>query len=273
MLAEEYFSKPMHALFRSYDLAAYGRVKLDVKRPALDLGCGNGAFASLVSRLYGLDGLDLATDLRPGDVRAASRRGLYRLAVPSDARFLPLKAQTIGFILCNGVLCCIEPGHDQAIAELARVLKPNGQLVMTVPTPRFTTLLLPVRILRQLGLRSLAERYTRAVNRRHGHRTLQSREEWQKELERAGLSVEDHAHYFSRREAIWWSILAMRPFQFSAFLRYLPGFVQRIAIAVTETMVRSLPEGRPIPQQEAGYLLIVARKLAAPVEPVWRDGS
>jgi SAM-dependent methyltransferase len=203
ILAHEYFSKPMQALFRSYDLAVYNLVDLDFRRPAVDLGCGDGAFASVFCRSRSLDGFDLGSDLRTKSLRRASSRRCYRLVFSSDARALPIRTATVKFVLCNGVLCCIGPGHERALLEVARILTTGGQLLMTVPTPGFTTHLLPTRLFEHLGLPMLAALYSRRMNARNGHRRLAYLDGWRRELERVGLKIEQHVYYFARSEAIW----------------------------------------------------------------------
>lgn len=251
----------MHALARSYDLAAYDLVKLDIKRPALDLGCGNGAFASVFCRIKGLDGLDLGLDLNTKNVRLVKRRSLYKIAFQADSRALPIKTGTIRFIICNGVLCCISPGHDLALFEVARVLETGGQFAMTVPTPNFATALLLPRMFEHLGLHKLATLYCTRLNARNGIRKSGDLELWRKELERVGLKVEGYVHYFGESEATWWSVFAMRPFQLFTILRYLPEFIQRLGVTLTERLIRSVP--RPIHPEEKNcvFLLIVAKKV------------
>jgi SAM-dependent methyltransferase len=260
VLAQEYFSKPMHALARSYDLAAHNLVKLDIRRPALDLGCGNGGFGSVFCSVNGLNGFDFGMDLDIRSVRLARRRGLYKIIFRSDVRTLPIKTETIEFILCSGVLCSIHPRYDLALLEIARILKSGGQLVLTLPTPGYTSALLPTRLFECLGLRKLAVLYSKQVNERNQHHKLEYLEWWQKELERAGLKIEEYVHYFAASEAAWWSILNMRPFQLFAVSRYLPGFIQRIAADFTERVTRAVPRSIQPSEQECGYLLISARK-------------
>jgi SAM-dependent methyltransferase len=261
ILAQEYFSKPMHALFRSYDLAAYNSVNLGIAHPILDLGCGNGAFGSVFCRIHGFDGLDFGMDVSSKNVRLAQRRGHYKVVSQGDIRALPFKTGVIRSILCNAALCCVHPGYNLALQEIARILQTGGQLAMTIPTPRFTEILLPTRLFKGLGLHRLAALYARMVNHRNGHRTLEYLDVWWKELARAGLKVEHYTTYFSGSEATWWSLFAMRPFQLFAIIRYLPEFIQHFAVAFTARLIHSVPRSIHPPETEYGYLLIIARKL------------
>ena len=251
----------MHALFRAYDLAAYNAVNLGIAHPILDLGCGNGAFGSVFCRVHGFDGLDFGMDVSSKNVRLAQQRGDYKVVSQGDVRALPFKTGVIRSILCNGVLCCVHPGYDLALQEIARILQTGGQLAMTIPTPRFTEVLLPTRLCKGLGLYRLATLYARMVNHRNGHRTLEYLDVWRKELACAGLKVEHYINYFSGSEATWWSLFAMRPFQSFAILRYLPEFIQHFAVAFTAKLIHPVPRSTHPQETEYGYLLIVARKL------------
>ena len=132
---------------------------------------------------------------------------------------------------------------------------------MTVPTSRYTSLLIPTRIFTYLGLERLAVLYARRVNKRNGHRVLETPEWWHGELERTGLTIEKSISYFGTREAACWSILTMRPFQVCATLRYVPRLIQRIAVAFTEWIIRNAPRSRNADERSCGYVLFVARKL------------
>jgi SAM-dependent methyltransferase len=260
ILADEYFSKPAQALFRSYDLRSYDSVKMNIRQPVLDLGCGNGAFGSVFSQVYELKGLNLGLDLDFKSVQFASRRGLYDSLCSADVRALPINSGSIGLVLSNSVLCCIHPGHELALVEVARILVPGGQFVMTVPTPEFTDNLVPKRLFDRLGLHRLSVWYSNGMNKRNGHRKLQSFEVWKKELEQVGFTVEDHLCYFANSEAFWWSLTAMRPFQLCALFRYFPKIVQRIASLLTELLLRYVASLNPSDCKNCGFLLIVATK-------------
>jgi trans-aconitate methyltransferase len=108
-LSKEYFAKPMHWLFRTFELIAYSKVNLDIRRPILDLGCGTGAFGQVFCNFKDLSQIDLGTDLNLRCVRLVSRRSVYALVFQSDARAIPIKTNASRFVLCNGTISTIEP--------------------------------------------------------------------------------------------------------------------------------------------------------------------
>jgi SAM-dependent methyltransferase len=261
ILAREYFSKPMQALFRAFELRAYDTVKLEFEHPALDLGCGIGAFATVLCWYKELDGLEFGADLTFKDLQQAKRRPVYKMAFQANAQALPIKGGALKFVLCNGVLCCIYPGYEVALGEVARVLKSGGQFVMTVPTPGFTSALLPNRLFETLRFNSLAEWYCRRINARLGHRKLADLAFWKRQLALVGLRVEHSQLYFSKTQKTWWSIFATRPFQLFSLARYFPRSVQRLALIATTTLLRILPKPTHWREDECGYLIVVAKKV------------
>lgn len=265
VLAEEYYSKPGQGLAGLYDLVAFDLandlVSFDIRQPALDLGCGNGAFGSAFCRSLGFDGFDLGMDLKARDVREATRRGPYKFTLQSDARVIPIKTGTIRFILSHGVLCCIHPGHELALLEVARILETGGQFVMTVPTPGWTSALFPTRLFEFLGFQKLARFYSRKTDERNGHRVLQNLEAWRKDLESVDLKIESYIQFTTKSETAWWGVLNMRPFQVFAVFRYLPGFMQRLAVGITKRLLNYVSTLTHPDEKECGFLLIVARKV------------
>lgn len=96
----------------------------------LDVGCGDGALASEFARRGAIvTGLD--TD--PAMIAAARRRAEAE-AVPlrfvaGQAEKLPFENSSFDHVLAVTVLCFIR-NAEQPIAEMARVLKPGGRLVI-----------------------------------------------------------------------------------------------------------------------------------------------
>src|SRR5262249_16228730 len=96
--------------------------------PVLDLGCGDGLFASLSPRLRGAVGLDLD----PGEVRRARSRRVYRHVVTADAREIPFRAAVFGAVVSISALEHVA-GLEGVLAEVRRVLVPSGRFAFSVP--------------------------------------------------------------------------------------------------------------------------------------------
>ncbi len=109
---------------------------LPAEPTVLDVGSGDGArtLANLPAGSIGLDisrrGLELAADTVPG----AS-------LVQGDMTQLPLSAETVdGITAYYAVFHVPRAEHPAVYSEFARVLKPGGWLLMTVPGSRFETI-------------------------------------------------------------------------------------------------------------------------------------
>lgn len=101
----------------------------------LDVGCGDGArtLANLPSDAIGLDvsrrGLELATDVVPG----------ARL-LQADMTRIPLAADSVDAITAyHAVFHVAREDHPAVYREFARVLRPGGVLLTTLPGSRFET--------------------------------------------------------------------------------------------------------------------------------------
>jgi SAM-dependent methyltransferase len=99
----------------------------------VDAGCGSGTKSwHLLKRGYRVLGLDFSTAILDEARAAATRAGLasqleFRRA---DLTQLDLPSKSVHGVVCWGVLMHI-PAVESAVAELARVLKPGGILVVS----------------------------------------------------------------------------------------------------------------------------------------------
>lgn len=103
---------------------AKGRAGLDI----LDAGCGTGRILE-GCRGHRAVGVDLSAEALP----FLRRRGLDRVARASICR-LPFADASFDVVASLDVLCCVpSPGDADALAELARVLRPGGTLLLNLP--------------------------------------------------------------------------------------------------------------------------------------------
>lgn len=89
----------------------------------LDVGCGEGPVARQLAPRHRLVGID-------PDALALERFARYGLAVVADARALPFDDDVFDVVLCSQSLTCIPVEYDAALAEIARVLRPGGTLIV-----------------------------------------------------------------------------------------------------------------------------------------------
>jgi len=174
---------PSYALWRAVELRKLSR--LDFPEPILDLGCGDGLFARA---LWGEGKLIVGLDLGRPELTMAQAHGAYAAVVQSDGTLLPFAARTFGSVLANCVLEHI-PDDVSAVREMARVVRPGGQVVFTVPGPQFHEGLYTYQALRARGQEDLAEAYLQQVDRRLAHYHYRGVEEWRSLLGQAGMEI------------------------------------------------------------------------------------
>jgi SAM-dependent methyltransferase len=162
--------------------------------PVLDVGCGDGHFASVAFPF------PLAAGIDPGSVvlSEAQDRGAYHLLAQALGDSLPFADRQFATVISNSVLEHI-PRVDDVLIEIARVLRPGGRFIFCVPGDRFTELLLFAQLFRRLRLESLAAAYERLFNRISRHHHCDGPEVWRDRLRAAGLQLDDHFTYFSAR--------------------------------------------------------------------------
>jgi len=191
---------PHRAILRAVECKWMSRLELE--RPVLDVGCGDGHFAEICFRGRTIDvGLDpKSRDL----AEARTRTGVFHLLIRGSATTLPFADGSFATVVSNSVLEHI-PDVDRALAEIARVLRrpdrdrgvEGGILAITMPSEHYGEFLLGSTTLRHLGLGVLARAYEGFLNRLSRHVHVDPPELWQARLEAAGLAVEERFYYFS----------------------------------------------------------------------------
>lgn len=162
-------------------------------QPVLDLGCGDGVFAALVFD----QPLTAGIDRRHGRVRKARRSNMYGIAVTGDATVMPYAAESFATIFSGCAMEHIAP-LPQMLAEIARILKPGGQLIASVPSGYFHEYLFVPTVLRRLGLRAVAARYGNFIMRLLTIVHLYHPATWQRLLADAGLELVEARHFLPR---------------------------------------------------------------------------
>jgi SAM-dependent methyltransferase len=165
---------------------------IDLPSPTLDLGCGDGHFATLTFERLIEVGLD------PWDepLKLAAQTNTYTEVIKSEGSTSPFQEHYFGSAISNSVLEHI-PDLDPVLAELARVLKPGSPFIFCVPNHQFLSQLSISNFFDRIGLKYLARAYRKFFNRISRHHHCDHPEIWHARLEKAGFEIVDWWHYFS----------------------------------------------------------------------------
>lgn len=182
--------------FRSLVRAVEARFyqQLELPRPVLDVGCGDGHFASVTFD----QPLDVGIDPWEGPLHQAARQGGYQAVILGDGGRMPFPDQSFASAVSNSVLEHI-PHVESVLAETARVLQPGAPFVFCVPNHNFLPSLSVSNTLDKAGLHRLGEAYRRFFNRISRHQHCDPPEVWQPRLEKTGFQLERWWHYFPPR--------------------------------------------------------------------------
>ncbi|MCS7061522.1 MAG: class I SAM-dependent methyltransferase [Anaerolineae bacterium] len=191
-----YWFAPPVALWRAIE--ARTLATLDFPAPLLDFGCGDGLFTDAVfGKQAGIFGCDIA----PAELPSARDSGVYRFGVQfADGHALPYRDGSFGSVYANSVIEHI-PDPQHVLLELARVLRAGGQLVLTVPSDRFRSLLHGVKTAPD---RQAAAAYAANVDRLLAHYHYHSADEWRVLLHTVGVRLVEARYYVSPNAADAW---------------------------------------------------------------------
>lgn len=243
------------AMLRAVEAQFYQDFELPA--PVLDVGSGDGHFASLAFDRP----LDVGLDPWGGPIHQAARLGGYHALVQADGGDMPLPAGHFASAMSNSVLEHI-PHVQEVLEEVARVLRPGAPFIFSVPNPRYLSELSIPRLLGKLGLNRLGESYREWFRRMSRVHHAQPPEVWQGWLEAAGFKLEKWWHYFSPQ--------AMRTLEWGHYFgapTLLPHALLgrwiiapfRWNLALTARMVRR--HAQAIPDEQGTFTFYVARKV------------
>ncbi|MFC2037932.1 class I SAM-dependent methyltransferase [Chloroflexota bacterium] len=243
------------ALLRAVEARFYQDF-LPLEEPVLDVGCGDGHFASVALPHPLAAGIDPSASV----LREAQGRGAYHLVTRALGSGLPFADGTFATVISNSVLEHI-PELDPVLVEIARVLQPAGCFIFCVPGDHFTELLFFVQLFRKLRLEGLARSYEQYFDHISRHHHCDGPEKWQSRLASAGLQLTDSFYYFSER--------ALHALDLGHYYG-LPSLITKVLLnrwilvpthwnlALTERWLRPLYE-EPLPEIGA-YLFLVAER-------------
>lgn len=166
---------------------------LEFKHPMLDVGCGDGLFASL---FFGKNSIEEGIDLLPEHIESAKKQNVYKNLQVANVLSLPYEDESFNTVFSNCVLEHI-PQIDDALCEISRVMKRDGKLIYTVPTDSFGGNLFFATLLNKIGFVKLGEMYSNKFNSLCYHCNLHDINKWEEMMEKAGLELLDYKRYLS----------------------------------------------------------------------------
>jgi SAM-dependent methyltransferase len=170
--------------------------KHELQPPILDIGCGDGLFATLAypgKQVWGID-------INLTEIRRAQSTAAYDALICGSITDVTLPQGFFRGAIAN---CSLEhvPDLDQALKNIRRSLSPGSEFINIVPTPRWTRLLAVPELLRTNGLVGLADAYGRAIDTLFNHIHLYDEAEWTRRLSAAGFRVRRIETLVSRRSS------------------------------------------------------------------------
>jgi len=229
---------------------------LDLPRPILDLGCGDGDFA----RAAFTQPLDVGIDPWAAQVEQARRVGMHRELHVMDSNAMTFANESFATVLSNSVLEHI-PNIDPTLRETYRVLKRNGIFVFTTPSNHFAEYLFFADTFSKLGMKSLAAQYENYFNRISYHYRTDSLETWTARLNQLGFHVKQSYPYFSRTASHVFDLAhyysAVSIFYKKLFGRWIIAPF-RVNFFYVEPILRHFYNAQPVP--EGAYLFFLCEK-------------
>lgn len=242
-------------LLRAVEARVYDGIEL--QKPILDLGCGDGHFASVAFD----HPIDVGIDPWTGPVKLAKKQGSYLHVINGLGNQLPFPDEYFGSVISNSVLEHIED-LDVVMKEIARVIQPNGSFIFCVPNHLFLNNLSISGWLDRIHLKSLGNLYRKFFNWVSRHHHCDSPQIWEKRLLAAGFSIDRWWHYFSPQafHVLEWGHYLGLPSLVTHFLfkRWII-FPEKWNLFLTEALTRKSFSENPI-QENGSYSFYITHK-------------
>ena len=160
-----------HTLWRAQELTLFDRHRHLLGEPLADFGCGDGSFGSVL-----FPGIAFGIDNDPEALAACGNHPAYRQQVLATLNHIPLPTASVGSLVANSVMeHTLAP--EALLGEIARVIRPGGVFMMTVPLMGFA---------RHLS-HYFGSYQSRRINQAYHHHNLWEESQWLDGLERQGL--------------------------------------------------------------------------------------
>ena len=171
-----------HNIMRNMEISLLRNQRKIMKRPILDLGCGNGQFATLL-----FERIEAGVDLSSEILIAAGKTGIYNDLKQCDCtKNIPLKDNYFKTIFSNSVVEHI-PDIEGLITQVSKKLHKDGQLIITTYTDEFESSL----------IEAIGKEKTEAYNKSMTHVSLYPIEKWDSIFKKNGMKINKVIKYLT----------------------------------------------------------------------------
>jgi SAM-dependent methyltransferase len=242
------------SLMRAVEASFYSR--LDLPEPILDVGCGDGHFATVAfDRL-----VDVGLDPGKAPLKEAAARGGYHSLVQADGGRMPFPDDHFASAFSNSVLEHI-PHVESVLQEVARVLQPGAPFAFCGPNHNFLQALALGRFLDRVHLRRFGDAYRAFFNRISRHYHSDSPDVWRARLETSGFELQETWNYYppaALQVTEWGHYLGLPCLVAHALAGRWILVPQRWNLALTQSYVRRYFD--PSPCQDGVCSFYIARR-------------
>lgn len=176
------------SLIRAKEAELFSRC-MPLEYPMLDVGCGDGFFASVLfgqtKKSHGRR-IDVGLDVPDSRLSQANGMNIYTSLVSYDGHTMPFASCRFGTVISNCVLEHI-PNIEEVVSEVYRVLKPDGTFVVSVMAHPWEEHL--------VGSLILGNSYKRWMRKKQVHFNLFTHKQWSELFTTAGFTVEKQIGY------------------------------------------------------------------------------
>lgn len=273
-LAPSHATQPATLLWRTLEIEAILRATR-LHGSGIDIGAGDGALASIVFREMGTRPRVIGVEPDAADADAARASGAYVRVHQATGDRIPEPSASVDFVFSNSTLEHIDD-VGPVLAEVARVLRPGGTLVVTVPSEQFHSALGGDPLIAALARRA-GRTYRARIDERVAHRAYHPPEEWRDLMAAVGLELERSERYFPLPAVRAWERVSnltggllfellggrAHPRRIQRGLRIarsVPPPVSEAVVRVLEVLFRRALAAEVRGTEPSGGLLLIARR-------------
>ncbi len=247
------FNHPAVVLWRAAELARLERIlrKYNPSSPILDLGCAEGKIGGLLFGAKGIYGLDNCWGL----IRKNNgRNNTYKGLVLANAYYMPFKDSSFSCVFSN---CVVEHIADLNVLlkQVRSILGPGGLFIFSVPSHVFGDFLFFSVLFKKLGLKKMADWYSRKRNSMLSHFHCYGHDKWREELAKNDLAMLGYEYYLPKGSVMLWDFLAASALAFEKVKIF--NFLLKY---ITRSLNSILKKYSQLETEIGGGLIIMARR-------------